>query len=185
MDTNSNAADFTLAAAITPTNAGGTAPDPDPTPDPDPEPDPGSGHAHHRRDPGHRNGQPLVGTTVTTRGKVTAAFPTGGLNGYYLQTPGTGGDLNAHQPRGLGRYLRLLPRHRGRVQIGDYVEVTGVVAEYYGMTQVNVTAAAGLTKLTEAAPEVKATAFTLPATRDLPRIPRRHAPGPAGSPHGD
>ncbi len=38
------------------------------------------------------------------------------------------------------------------------------MAEYYGMTQVNVTAAAGLTKLTEAAPEVKATAFTLPAS---------------------
>ncbi|HEX7201759.1 MAG TPA: ExeM/NucH family extracellular endonuclease, partial [Arthrobacter sp.] len=49
------------------------------------------------------------------------------------------------------------------VRIGDYVQVTGTVAEYYGMTQLNVTAAAGLAKLTEAAPEVKPTIFTLPA----------------------
>ncbi|KII26610.1 hypothetical protein M707_26825, partial [Arthrobacter sp. AK-YN10] len=27
---------------------------------------------------------PLVGSTVTTRGKVTAAYATGGLNGYYV-----------------------------------------------------------------------------------------------------
>ena len=36
---------------------------------------------------------PLAGTSVTTRGKVTATFPTGGFAGFYLQTPGTGGDL--------------------------------------------------------------------------------------------
>ena len=33
---------------------------------------------------------PLVGQTVTTDGVVTAAYPTGGLNGYVIQTPGTG-----------------------------------------------------------------------------------------------
>ena len=36
---------------------------------------------------------PLAGSSVTTRGRVTATFPTGGFAGYYVQTPGTGGDL--------------------------------------------------------------------------------------------
>ena len=36
--------------------------------------------------------------SVVTKGVVTAAYPTGGFNGYYLQTPGTGGalDLGTH-----------------------------------------------------------------------------------------
>ena len=33
---------------------------------------------------------PLVGTDVTTRGVVTAAYPAGGFYGFYIQTPGTG-----------------------------------------------------------------------------------------------
>ena len=41
--------------------------------------------------------------------------------------------------------------------------MTGAVSEYFGMTQVTVAAAADLKKLTEAAPEVKATGFALPA----------------------
>ena len=42
---------------------------------------------------------PIVGTTVTTRGIVTAAYPTGGFIGFYIQTPGTGAaniDLATH-----------------------------------------------------------------------------------------
>ena len=38
---------------------------------------------------------PLAGQTVTTDGVVTAAYPTGGLNGYVIQTPGTGGAPDA------------------------------------------------------------------------------------------
>lgn len=49
------------------------------------------------------------------------------------------------------------------VRIGDYVEVTGAVSEFFGMTQLTVADAVGLKKLTEAAPEVKATGFALPA----------------------
>ncbi|KNH16639.1 5'-nucleotidase [Arthrobacter sp. ZBG10] len=164
VDTNSNAADFTLAAAITPTNAGGTAPDPDPTPDPDPEPTPDPVTRTIAEIQGTGTASPMVGATVTTRGKVTAAFPTGGLNGYYLQTPGTGGDLNATNHAASDGIFIYSPATVAGVRIGDHVEVTGAVAEYYGMTQVNVTAAAGFTKLAEAAPEVKATAFTLPAS---------------------
>ena len=38
---------------------------------------------------------PFVGKAVTTEGVVTAAYPTGGFNGFYLQTAGTGGDVDA------------------------------------------------------------------------------------------
>ncbi|MBR7502662.1 hypothetical protein KCW65_21455, partial [Mycobacterium tuberculosis] len=38
---------------------------------------------------------PLQGQTVRTRGVVTAAYPSGGLGGYYVQTPGTGGAEDA------------------------------------------------------------------------------------------
>ena len=55
------------------------------------------------------------------------------------------------------------PSTVGSVRIGDYVELTGAVSEFFGMTQLTVAAAADLKKLTEAAPEVKATGFALPA----------------------
>ena len=34
---------------------------------------------------------PQAGKTVETTGVVTATYPTGGFNGFYLQTAGTGG----------------------------------------------------------------------------------------------
>ncbi|TDT75722.1 5'-nucleotidase [Arthrobacter sp. AG258] len=154
-DSNSNAADFTLSAAITPTSSGGTAPDPTPVPDPVDK--------TIAEIQGTGVESPLAGAAVTTKGKVTAAFPTGGLNGYYIQTPGTGGDLSATNHSASDGIFVYSPATVGSVQAGDYVQVTGTVAEYYGMTQLNVTAAAGLTKLSEAAPEVKPTVFTLPA----------------------
>ncbi|MDQ0770601.1 5'-nucleotidase [Pseudarthrobacter defluvii] len=159
-DSNSNAADFTLLGAITPTPAGGTAPAPDPTPSP--SPDPVSRTIAEIQGTGTES--PLAGATVTTKGKVTAAFPTGGLNGYYLQTPGTGGDLTATNHAASDGIFVYSAATVGSVQAGDYVQVTGSVAEYYGMTQLNVAAASGLTKLNDAAPEVKPTIFTLPAT---------------------
>ncbi|MDQ0661544.1 putative extracellular nuclease [Arthrobacter ulcerisalmonis] len=157
-DSNSNAADFTLGAAITPTSSGGAAPDPTPVPTPDPA---AKAIAEIQ---GTGTESPLTGATVTTTGKVTAAFATGGLNGYYIQTPGTGGDLAASSHAASDGIFVYSPATVGSVQAGDYVQVTGTVAEYYGMTQLNVTAASGLAKLTEAAPEVKPTIFTLPAT---------------------
>ncbi|WP_458779534.1 ExeM/NucH family extracellular endonuclease [Arthrobacter sp. D3-16] len=163
-DSNSNSEDFSLSAGITPTASGGTTtPGPDPTPDPNPEPVPTPSTRTIAEIQGTGTQSPLTGSTVTTTGKVTAVFPTGGLNGYYVQTPGTGGDLTATNHVVSDGIFVYSPATAASVQIGDHVQVTGTVAEYFGMTQLNVTAAAGLTKLTEAAPEVKATAFTLPA----------------------
>ncbi|MFP5365388.1 MAG: ExeM/NucH family extracellular endonuclease, partial [Actinomycetes bacterium] len=158
-DSNSNAADFSLNATITPTGTGGAA-----TPEPDPTPDPAPATRTIAEIQGTGTASPLAGSTVTTTGKVTAVFATGGLNGYYLQTAGTGGDLTATNHAASDGIFVYSPATVASVQPGDYLQVTGAVAEYYGMTQLNVTAAASLTKLMEAAPEVKATAFTLPAS---------------------
>ncbi len=54
------------------------------------------------------------------------------------------------------------PSTTSAVQPGDYVQLTGVVSEFASQTQLTVEAA-GLQKLTEAAPEVKSTPFALPA----------------------
>ncbi|WP_445155319.1 ExeM/NucH family extracellular endonuclease [Arthrobacter sp. Hor0625] len=153
-DSNNNAADFTLNAAITPKAANGEA-----TPvDPGPVTPPVSKSIAEIQGTGAAS--PLAGSAVTTRGKVTAAFPTGGFAGFYLQTPGTGGELTPANHTASDAIFVYAPAAVASVQIGDYVQVTGDVAEYYGMTQIN---AASVTQLTEAAPEVKATGFTLPA----------------------
>ncbi|WP_324649370.1 ExeM/NucH family extracellular endonuclease [Georgenia sp. H159] len=79
---------------------------------------------------------PLAGQVVTTRGVVTAAYPTGGFNGVYIQTPGTGGDLDAHDAShgifvyGGGENIT------SDLAIGQLVEVTGTAGEYNGLTQI-------------------------------------------------
>ena len=161
-DSNNNAADFALGASITPTAAGGSA-DPGPV-GPDPvDPPPAGGTKTIAEIQGSGADSPFIGASVTTRGKVTAAFPTGGFAGFYLQTPGTGGDLTPANHPASDAIFVYSPATVGSVTIGDYVEITGTVSEFYGMTQVSVTDSAGLQKLDEAAPEVKSTGFTLPA----------------------
>lgn len=158
-DSNNNAVDFTLNPAITPKAANAVV-DPGPV-------DPGTGTPPVLKTIAEIQGtgaaSPLTGSAVTTRGKVTATFPTGGFDGFYVQTPGTGGDLTPANHTASDAIFVYARSAVGSVQIGDYLEVTGDVAEYYGMTQLNVAGAAGVTKLTEAAPEVKATGFALPA----------------------
>ncbi|MDN4642916.1 ExeM/NucH family extracellular endonuclease [Arthrobacter sp. PsM3] len=161
VDSNNNSADFTLNATVTPKAANGAAAPVDPPVDPGPGTPPAAKTIAEIQ--GSGTASPFVGTSVTTRGKVTATFPTGGFAGYYIQTPGTGGDLAPANHPASDAIFVFSAATAGSVQIGDYVEVTGPVSEYFGMTQVSVAAAADLKKLTEAAPEVKATGFALPA----------------------
>lgn len=86
---------------------------------------------------GDTDQSPVVNTTQTTRGVVTAAYPAGGLKGYYIQTPGTGGGNDPTPGRSDGLFV-YSPDTVGAVAVGDYVEVTGSVAEYYGQTQITV-----------------------------------------------
>lgn len=163
-DTNSNSADFTLSASITPTAASGAGnPGPgDPGPvDPGPTPAPTVKTIAEIQGTGPTS--PLAGSTVTTRGKVTAAFPTGGFAGFYLQTAGTGGDLTQANHPASDAIFVYSPSAVASVQTGDFVEVTGAVSEFFGMTQLTASDASQVRKLTEPAAEVKATGFSLPA----------------------
>ncbi|WP_318241519.1 ExeM/NucH family extracellular endonuclease [Cellulomonas avistercoris] len=86
---------------------------------------------------GTGDASPLVGTTVTTSGVVTASYPTGGLDGYVLQTPGSGGGDPAART-GSDAVFVYSPSTVGQVTTGQHVQVTGVVAEFNGLTQVTV-----------------------------------------------
>lgn len=68
----------------------------------------------------------FVNQEVSTTGVVTAAYPTGGFNGVYIQTPGAPREV-PEASQGLFIYSSKMAQS---VQIGDYVEVTGTVAEY-------------------------------------------------------
>ena len=78
---------------------------------------------------------PLVGQTVSTSGVVTAAFPTGGLKGFYIQTAGTGGPRNlAVASNGIFVYQPAGDLNSAAVP-GNFVTVTGAVSEFNGLTQ--------------------------------------------------
>lgn len=82
---------------------------------------------------------PIAGTTVTTRGIVTAAYPAGGFFGFYIQTPGTGAanlDLATHTASDAV-FVRQ-PTGAVTAAVGSYVEVTGTVTEFAGATQIEV-----------------------------------------------
>ncbi|GAA4047247.1 ExeM/NucH family extracellular endonuclease [Arthrobacter methylotrophus] len=150
-DTNNNAADLSLSAAITPTAAGATTPPPT-----------GPETKTIAEIQGTGAASPFTGATVTTRGKVTAVYPTGGFNGYYVQTPGTGGDNDPAARTASDAIFVYSPSTVESTRIGDYLELTGVVSEFANQTQLS-TDAAGVKKLSDAAPEVKPSNFTLPA----------------------
>ncbi|WP_169251477.1 ExeM/NucH family extracellular endonuclease [Brevibacterium sp. 'Marine'] len=112
---------------------------------------------------GTGDASPVQGKTVTTRGVVTAAYPEGGLNGYYIQTPGTGGagadDATPGASDGIFVYS---PDTVADISIDDHVEVTGTVSEHYGQTQISVSAS-GFETVDEPAEAVKPVEDAFPA----------------------
>ncbi|WP_341856642.1 lamin tail domain-containing protein [Brachybacterium sp. GPGPB12] len=89
---------------------------------------------------------PMVGKNVVTEGVVTAVYATGGLNGYVIQTGGTGGALDFSTHKGSTAVFVHSPETASQVAIGDSVRVTGEVSEYYDSTQISV-GAEGLERL--------------------------------------
>lgn len=159
-DTDDNSKDFVVLDTVTP--QGSTSDGTDPGTDPEPEPEPGD-VTPIAEIQGTGATSPLAGKTVTTRGVVTAVFPTGGYDGLYIQTPGTGGDLDlaAHTASdGLFVYSQAAA---AALRPGQLVEVTGTVSEYYGLTQVT-PAANGWSVVDEPAEAVKPAAVAFPAT---------------------
>ena len=140
-DTDDNSADFTVAAGTpgaAPAGGGGG-----PTTPPE---------AHPIADiQGTGDASPLVGRTVVTDGVVTAAYPTGGLNGFYLQTAGTGGDTDTTTRRASDAVFVYGSAATAVVRVGDHVEVTGKVTEFNGLTEVTPAGASDVRTLSAAA----------------------------------
>ncbi|WP_137293592.1 ExeM/NucH family extracellular endonuclease [Nocardioides dongxiaopingii] len=106
---------------------------------------------------------PCVGQTATTRGVVTAIYP-GSLDGFYLQTGGTGGATDATPGASDAIFVYGGTAFDGAgLAIGDSVEVTGAVSEFSGSTQITV-AAAGITEVTPALAPVTPLAIAYPTT---------------------
>ncbi|MFH6889539.1 ExeM/NucH family extracellular endonuclease [Corynebacterium aurimucosum] len=127
-DTDDNVADFS-ATAPTPKSAGGgaTAPE-DPTPA-----EPGASVTIPEIQ-GTGAESPLNGQNVTTQGVVTAVWKgEKSLNGFTIQTPGTGQTA----PKKASEAIFVYTGGTGFYpEIGESVEVTGTVDEYYGQTQI-------------------------------------------------
>lgn len=78
---------------------------------------------------------PLVGQTVTTTGVITALYASGGFNGAYIQTPGTGGALDPGHNASHGLFV-FGSAFAQAVDLGDTLDITGTVSEFNGLTQI-------------------------------------------------
>ncbi len=152
VDTDDNAADFTRGEP-TPTNSGGGGTDPEPDPDPV--------EASIAEIQGTGEASELVGQTVNTSGVVTAAYPTGGFSGVYLQTAGTGGAEKVPGDASDGMFL-YSSWAADNAEIGDCLQVEGAeVVEYNGLTEIS----GGFVDVVEGCEAVTPTALsTLPVT---------------------
>lgn len=152
-NTGDNAADFTAGAPTPTAGAGGEEPEEPEEPVVPPllaiTEIQGTGAASTR-----------VGEEVRVRGVVTAAYPTGGLNGFVIQTPGSGGTAGTAS-HGLFVYQRS---GTVAVSVGAHVEVRGTVAEFNGLTQVVAPDAAAVTAVAEPAAPVTPVSAPWPTT---------------------
>ncbi|MEV6299164.1 ExeM/NucH family extracellular endonuclease [Actinoplanes sp. NPDC051861] len=83
----------------------------------------------------------LAGATVTVEGVVTADHRTGGYNGVYIQTAGSGGDrpvAAGTASDGIFVYLTSNAANHPSVAVGDVVRVTGTVSEFNALTQITI-----------------------------------------------
>lgn len=161
VDSDVNSADL-VAGVPTPTNSGAEPEEPEEPEEPAEIPTVTIAEIQ-----GTGDATPLPATRVRTRGVVTAAYPSGGFDGFYMQTEGTGGEAKVAPAAsdavfvygGTGGFGDATPR------VGDLVEVVGVPGEFNGLTQLNAsTLPSEVVVVGEPTVEVKARAFALPAT---------------------
>ena len=160
-DSDSNSADLT-AGTPSPTNSAGVVSGGGGTTPTDPPPTPGTPVAISAIQ-GAGDTSPVAGQTVTTRGVVTANYATGGFAGYYIQTPGTGGDIDLATHTNSDGLFIYSAATAAAATLGSYVEVTGVISEFQGTTEMTVVAGA-LTVLTETVSAPLPADVTVPTT---------------------
>ena len=131
-DTDDNAADFT-SGAPTPTNTGNEAPSPQPEDPAEPEQPAPEGVTAIADIQGTGAESPLKDQTVATEGVVTGVWSEGGLNGFTIQTGGTGAEAT-DASQAIFVYMGDKPADQYPA-LEDSVEVTGKVSEFYGSTQ--------------------------------------------------
>lgn len=130
VDGDNNGADFTVANQ-TPTGCAACEEEP-----------PGEGDYTIAEIQGIGPATPLAGETATTRGVVTAAYPTGDFYAFVIQTEGTGAGEDATP--GASDALWVYQASGGvDAEIGQLVEVTGTVSERFDRTQLTFDPAAG------------------------------------------
>ncbi|MGM7666324.1 ExeM/NucH family extracellular endonuclease [Microbacterium sp. A93] len=161
VDTDDNSADFTATETVTPTNAAGETGS---TPEPEPEPEVPTEITPIAEIQGTGAASEMVGQNLMTRGVVTAVYSTGGFNGYYLQTAGSGGDEDA-TPGASDAIFIYSADTVGEVALGDHVQVIGEVGEHFTGTQLTVRAG-NVEQLDESAEAVKPTALEFPADEE-------------------
>ncbi|MBA8815413.1 5'-nucleotidase [Microbacterium halimionae] len=191
VDTDNNSTDFSVAAEATPQSSSGSS-EPTPEPTETATPEPTATASPEPTDPteptvtsiseiqGTGAASPIAGQTVTTRGVVTAAYPTGGFNGFYIQTPGTGGALDMATHAASEAVFVYGSQATAKVSVGDYVEVTGPVSEYNGTTEIS-PSAANVTVLDEETPAVSAVDVAWPESEEA----RETLEGMLVAPQGD
>ncbi|MDI3329228.1 MAG: ExeM/NucH family extracellular endonuclease [Micrococcus sp.] len=163
VDTDDNSADFSLSGTVTPTSSAMEPGEPVEPGEPAPEEPVAPGEVTPiAQIQGAGASTPLAGQVVTTRGVVTAVYSTGGYNGYYLQTAGTGGEADDATPGASDGIFVYSRDTADDVALGDHVQVTGTAGEYYALTQLTV-ADGGLQILDEDA-TVEATELDFPLT---------------------
>ena len=97
----------------------------------------------------------LINQTVETKGVVTAAYPKGenanlkGLEGFTIQTPGTGGTWDASRSTSDGLFVFMGKSSASMPSIGECVVVKGKVDEYAGVKN----ATASTQSLTQLVPQ--------------------------------
>ncbi|GAA4155518.1 ExeM/NucH family extracellular endonuclease [Gryllotalpicola daejeonensis] len=136
-DTDNNAADF-QAAAPTPENSGSTGGTTPPTGGGDPGTGTGTGAQTLTiaQIQGTTDTSPYVNDAVATEGVVTAVYATGGFNGFFLETAGTGSGADT-TPGESDAVFVFGSNSAKQVHIGDSVSVTGTVQEYQGETEIS------------------------------------------------
>lgn len=96
---------------------------------------------------------------MTTTGVVTAAYPSGGLNGAYLQTPGSGGPNDATP--GASDGIFVFSAAAAGLAVGACVTVTGTAKEFNGLTELDKPT---ITPKADCAPVLPTALTTLPVS---------------------
>ncbi|MGW0505177.1 ExeM/NucH family extracellular endonuclease [Micromonospora sp. NPDC003241] len=158
-----------------------------PGPDPDPDPPLGCTITVDRtiaEVQGTGNATPLAGTRVTVEGIVTADHRTGGYNGVYVQTAGSGGERTVAAGTASDAvfvYLTTSTANHPSVAIGDRVRVSGTASEFNGLTQLTIGAKSDVQVCEQGAPLPAPVPVELPLSDDARESVESMLVAPVGS----